>query len=181
MSVEMPNATTGELQWRLPLPSQEKPTDPAVADIDGVGCIGAVPLAPTGKVDRDALPEPDWPGRRTATKAGTGPNGAPGVTGATDSVERDLLAMWAGLLGRPGLRRDDDFFDRGGRWSTILRLLHQVRHRFGVGLGARQVYQAPTVAEFSRVVAGAVRAATGSHDLPDATAGRPRKGDGDDG
>ena len=148
---------------RSTLPSYMEPAAFAVID--------AVPLSPTGKVNRAALPEPDWPRRRAVatTPATVGP------------VESEVLAICADLLDRPDLRTEDDLFDRGARWPAVLRLCHRVRRRFGVDLTVRQVFGAPTVAELARVVAGAVDAAGGPEDLPDVTAGHPRRGDGDDG
>ncbi|HEX5495662.1 MAG TPA: amino acid adenylation domain-containing protein [Mycobacteriales bacterium] len=101
------------------------------------GVIDAVPLSPTGKVNRGALPEPGWPNRRAG--AARRPAGEP------DQVERELRALAAGPPG--------DDLAGGGRWSAALRLSHRARSRFGVGPGVWQVYQAPDVV----ALAGAVR------------------------
>jgi outer membrane protein assembly factor BamB len=66
------NAATGELKWRLPLPSQEKPTDPAVCDIDGDGrdecvfaiasnvyCVGAAADGKSGAIEW-SVPLPNY-------------------------------------------------------------------------------------------------------------------------
>jgi outer membrane protein assembly factor BamB len=66
------NAATGALRWRIPLPGNEQPTDPAVADIDSDGrdeciftiasnvyCIGESPDGKSGIVEW-TLPLPNY-------------------------------------------------------------------------------------------------------------------------
>lgn len=140
--------------------------------------IGAIPLSHTGKVDRRALPEPDWPGRGPGRRSGpTAPEELPDLPGLSTLV--DLCADLPDLpdqAGSRGVGRDG----RGGRWEPSLRLVHRARSALGVSLGVWSVYQAPTVAALSRVVADAVRAATepGEPGQPDpAIAGHPREED----
>ncbi|MBS0180675.1 MAG: amino acid adenylation domain-containing protein, partial [Nitrospira sp.] len=65
--------------------------------------LDQIPLSPNGKVDRTALPAPEWETQRTTAYA------AP----ATDT-ERRLAAIWAQVLGLAQVGRHDNFFELGG-------------------------------------------------------------------
>ena len=65
-----------------------------------VALVGDWPMTVNGKIDRARLPEPDETGYDY-----TPPDGA---------VETAVAGVWAELLGRGRVGRDDDFFDLGG-------------------------------------------------------------------
>ncbi|WP_231880607.1 hypothetical protein, partial [Alcanivorax sp. HI0083] len=58
--------------------------------------LEALPLTPAGKVDRKALPAPQW---QTASE---------GDAPQTDN-EQTLATIWQQLLGRETVSRDDNF------------------------------------------------------------------------
>ncbi|WP_214407993.1 non-ribosomal peptide synthetase, partial [Pseudonocardia lacus] len=126
-------ATVAEVEdWaRSALPAYMVPSATVVLD--------ALPMTPSGKVDRRALPEP----RHTAS--GRAP-GAP--------VEEILAGLVADLLGVPAVGADDDFFAAGGDSLLVTRLVGRVRAALDADLSIRQVFAAPTVAGMAAALAG---------------------------
>jgi phthiocerol/phenolphthiocerol synthesis type-I polyketide synthase E len=81
-----------------------------------------------------------------------------GPAGAADgpgSVLDEIIALWRSLLGAPVVEADSDFFALGGESFLFIRMVAQVRRRFGVSLDFAQFADAPTPA----AIAAQVRAA----------------------
>ncbi|GHH87453.1 hypothetical protein GCM10018793_63290 [Streptomyces sulfonofaciens] len=110
--------------------------------------LPALPLTASGKVDRAALPAPDFTGARSGSggpAAGTGP-----ATG-TEARLRDLVEE---VLGASGTGVHDDFFALGGDSLSGARLLARVNTAFGVRLDSRTLFDAPTAAGLAAAVDG---------------------------
>ncbi|RKG51193.1 amino acid adenylation domain-containing protein [Corallococcus sp. AB011P] len=108
--------------------------------------LPALPLTPTGKVDRQALPAPEL--ERSTSLEDTTPRTA---------TEQKLADLWAELLGGAvGLH--EDWFALGGHSLLAARLLARVREVFGVELPLRTLFEAPTVASLGARIDGGVRA-----------------------
>jgi amino acid adenylation domain-containing protein len=103
--------------------------------------LDAMPMTPTAKVDRGALPEPDWESLRDDRRA------APATP-----VERVLAAMWQDFLGVPEVGRHDDFFGLGGHSLLAARLLAAVRDFFSLDVPVLTLFEARTVAEFAEAL-----------------------------
>jgi amino acid adenylation domain-containing protein len=105
--------------------------------------LPALPLTPTAKVDRAALPAPTWdimPARA-------------GRVAPRNPVEATLAQIWADLLAAPEpVGVHDNLFALGGHSLTITRFVVRVADSYGVSLPVHQVYNAPTVAELAEVV-----------------------------
>ncbi|MFY1685021.1 amino acid adenylation domain-containing protein [Micromonospora sp. WMMD730] len=99
--------------------------------------LDALPLTPTGKVDRAALPEPDLDG------AVTGP-------AARTPAERLLCDLFAELLGVPEVGIDGSFFGLGGDSIMSIQLVSRAR-RAGLHLKPKDVYQQRTVRALAAV------------------------------
>jgi amino acid adenylation domain-containing protein len=120
-----------------------------------------LPLTPSGKVDRRALPEPDV----TASAATRVPPRTP--------AEELVAAIWERVLDvRPGVH--DNFFDLGGHSLRATQVVSRIREAFGIDLPLRALFEEPTVAGLA---ARAVSArAGGSAALPPLVP-MPRDGD----
>jgi pristinamycin I synthase-3/4 len=126
--------------------------------------LDALPLTPNGKVDRRALPDPE------PVRLGAGAGMAPPRT----ATEREMAALWAGLLRVETVYATDNFFDLGGHSLLATQLVTRVREGFRVGLPLQRIFEAPTLAALSALV-DAERAAGGAAPL----AGVPAEGAAD--
>ncbi|MEA2693842.1 MAG: hypothetical protein QOJ16_3229, partial [Acidobacteriota bacterium] len=103
--------------------------------------LDALPLTPTGKLDRQALPAPD----------ASRPDLEVGFAAPEDAFEQRLAAIWSEVLGRERIGRHDNFFELGG--DSILSLQISSRaHRAGLQLSPKQIFEHPTIAELAVAV-----------------------------
>ncbi|MEU8820498.1 amino acid adenylation domain-containing protein [Actinoplanes sp. NPDC048796] len=108
--------------------------------------LDELPQTPNGKLDRNALPEPDLSGG--------------GAEEAPRTPQEEMLAgVFAEVLGVPGVGRRDDFFALGGHSLLAARVASRARTLFGADLSLRDVFDAPTVAGLA-ARAGTVRPAS---------------------
>ncbi len=98
--------------------------------------LEALPLTPSGKLDRGALPAPE---------AEPGDAYVPPRT----PTEEALAAVWAEVLGVERVGAADDFFALGGHSLLATRLVARVRDALGTEPAVRAVFEAPTVAELA--------------------------------
>jgi len=89
-----------------------------------------LPLTPSGKIDRSALPSPD-----TAA-----PNSASTFVAPRTMVEEKVAEIWAELLGLEQVGVHDHFFDLGGHSLLATRVISRVREVFQVELPLRLIF-----------------------------------------
>ncbi|WP_084514267.1 non-ribosomal peptide synthetase [Nocardia acidivorans] len=92
-----------------------------------------LPVTPSGKLDRKALPAPDF--------AATAPSRAP----QTD-LEQQVAQVFGAVLGTEIHGAEDNFFEVGGNSLLATRLTAALHTEFGVELPVRAIFEAPTVA-----------------------------------
>jgi len=101
-----------------------------------------LPLTPTGKVDRKALPDPDN-GRPELDTAYVAPSTA---------VEKALAEIWSEVLSVDRVGVHDSFFDLGGHSLAATRVISQVIKKFKLELPLQALFQAPTIAEVAAII-----------------------------
>ncbi|MFF3350240.1 amino acid adenylation domain-containing protein [Streptomyces sp. NPDC002779] len=95
-----------------------------------------IPLTPSGKLDRAALPAPPPPPRATAVPL--------------DPREEMLSWLFAETLGVPAPDPGASFFDLGGDSLLATRLIGRVRAMTGAALSVRALFEAPSVTALAR-------------------------------
>ncbi len=98
--------------------------------------LDALPLTPSGKVDRTALPAPSTHDREART----------GSSEVGSIIEAQIAEVWCDLLQVGQVGRSENFFAAGGTSLTALQLLHRIKTRFGVAITVRQFFDTPTIA-----------------------------------
>jgi amino acid adenylation domain-containing protein len=107
--------------------------------------LEALPLTPSGKVDRRAL------SRQALEPALAAAGEEREYTGPRDEIERILVALWAELLGRERVGIHDKFFELGGDSILAIRLVVRAQ-KAGVRFSPRQLFQHQTIAALTPVV-----------------------------
>ncbi|MEM7538892.1 MAG: condensation domain-containing protein, partial [Chloroflexota bacterium] len=103
--------------------------------------LDALPLTPTGKLDRKALPTPDM----------SHLSGTTFVTPRT-TTEESMVAIWCDVLGLSQVGIDDDFFHLGGHSLLATQVISRIRVAFGVELPLRTLFVTPILSDLSAVV-----------------------------
>jgi amino acid adenylation domain len=102
--------------------------------------LDSLPLLPSGKVDRNALPEGSRPARERAFVAPRTP------------TEEALARVFGEVLGLPAVGVEDDFFDLGGHSLRATQVVSRLRVAFGVDVRLRSLFEHPTVEGLAGVV-----------------------------
>ncbi|QEV21850.1 non-ribosomal peptide synthetase [Streptomyces alboniger] len=109
-----------------------------------------IPLNANGKVDRAALTD-----LLLITEDDTGGHGERPEAELTPT-QRRIAAIWSELLGRDGIRAEDDFFDLGGHSLLTFRLVFRLREEFEVEVPIRGPFDASTLGALAALVDGLV-------------------------
>ena len=108
-----------------------------------VVALPALPLTPNAKVDRAALPAPQW----------GAPASAADRVQPRNPVEATLARIWSDLLATEApVGVHDNLFALGGHSLTATRFVARVADTYGVSLPVHHVFAGPTIAELAEVV-----------------------------
>jgi amino acid adenylation domain-containing protein/thioester reductase-like protein len=105
--------------------------------------VKQLPVAPSGKLDRKAVPE-----------AGTA---EPSAGGDDRPVPQGMAQLWSQILGVEYVRPHDDFFELGGNSLLAMEMLARTRVIFGIGVSqirdlTRSLLRQPMLAAFAEAV-----------------------------
>ncbi len=124
-----PAATRAALAERLP----------AYMVPAAVVALDALPLTVNGKLDKRALPAPEYR-EVDRYRAPTGP------------IEQTLAGLYAQILGVERVGVDDSFFDLGGHSLLAMRLVARVQAELGVEVPVQTIFDEPTVARLAQKI-----------------------------
>ncbi|WP_273736627.1 phosphopantetheine-binding protein, partial [Mycolicibacterium septicum] len=101
--------------------------------------LESLPLTVNGKLDRRALPAPDYVDGQE-------------YRAPTTLTEEILAGIYGDVLGLEQVGIDDSFFDLGGDSLSAMRLIAAVNASLDAGLPVRTVFDAPTVSALAQQV-----------------------------
>jgi nonribosomal peptide synthetase DhbF len=116
--------------------------------------IDSLPLTPSGKLDRRALPAPE---REAASR----------YVAPRTPTERVLTELWADVFGLARVGIHDNFFALGGHSLTVTQLASRIREQFTVDLPIDTLFQVSTIAGLAERIDAA-------HDAPAPLVALPR-------
>ncbi len=103
--------------------------------------IDALPLTVNGKLDRRALPAPEF-------------HDTESYRAPVTAVEEILAGIYARMVGVERVGLDDSFFDLGGDSLSAMRLVAAVNTGLNAGLSVRTLFEAPSVAQLAARIGG---------------------------
>jgi acyl-coenzyme A synthetase/AMP-(fatty) acid ligase/acyl carrier protein len=104
--------------------------------------LEAFPRTPSGKVDQQALPEPDI----------EMPNADASIAQGRTPVEKKLVKIWTDVLGIDAVGIDQNFFDVGGHSLHAMSMISRATEIFKVEISLREFFELPTVAHMAEMI-----------------------------
>jgi amino acid adenylation domain-containing protein len=102
--------------------------------------LKTLPLSSNGKIDRHALPAPDFPNEEKAADA------------PRTRCEELLAAIWRRVLGVPYIGIHANFFEIGGDSLSALRIVNQIRDSLEEQVSPVVIFEAPTIADLAELL-----------------------------
>ncbi len=104
--------------------------------------LSSLPLTPSGKINRLALPIPDVNSSELSTN----------FVAPSDELERKLIEIWQQILGIELISIHDNFFALGGHSLLAVKLFWQIEQIFGKQLPLATLFQSGTVQELAEII-----------------------------
>ncbi|PHM53531.1 non-ribosomal peptide synthetase [Xenorhabdus hominickii] len=95
--------------------------------------IEAIPLTLNGKVDRQALPEPNWGNKDD-------------YVAPRNTLETQLCTIWQAVLELERVGIEDNFFRIGGNSLTAIKLIAAIRRTLSTDISLAQLFELKTIA-----------------------------------
>lgn len=111
--------------------------------------IAAMPLSPSGKIDRKALPDMELKGNRQS------------VDPPATETERQIAAIWKEAIGVNGIDRRDHFFELGGHSLLAMHVIAEIEQRMKV-----RIPVAALMLDSLQQIAAAIEGEDGSANAP---------------
>ncbi|WP_041814810.1 non-ribosomal peptide synthetase [Rhodococcus erythropolis] len=99
--------------------------------------LNEFPLNASGKLDRKALPAPEFVSKTVEYREPATP------------TEAGVVAIFADLLGQDRVGADDGFFELGGNSLLATRVVARINAEHGISIDMRNFFDAPTAAELA--------------------------------
>jgi len=99
-----------------------------------------LPLSANGKLDRNALPAPDWHGHKE-------------ILAPRNATEQALAAIWRDVLKLDRISVNDNFFALGGDSLSATRAIARVQRELEITIPLRTMFETTTLGEFADRVA----------------------------
>jgi natural product biosynthesis luciferase-like monooxygenase protein/amino acid adenylation domain-containing protein len=100
--------------------------------------LDKMPLTPSGKIDRKALPHPD-------SKLPYQPD----TREARTLTEEMLAATWSDILGVKQVQREDNFFKLGGHSLVVTRVFSRMEQLVGFEIPVRSIFEFPVLKDLA--------------------------------
>ncbi|MEU8527604.1 amino acid adenylation domain-containing protein [Streptomyces sp. NPDC048629] len=104
--------------------------------------LADLPLAPNGKLDRAALPEPE-----------IGRSEADASVATVGAVEELLAGIWTRVLGIDRVGAEDNFFELGGHSLLATQVVSRIRNVLGAEIPLSALFDQPTVRGLAATIA----------------------------
>ena len=101
-----------------------------------IAVLDVLPIGPAGKVDRQALPEPEIL------------QDAKGYEAPLGEAEEAIAKVWCGVIGLARVGRNDNFFELGGDSILSLQIVARLRLA-GWKVSPKQIFERQTVAQLA--------------------------------
>jgi surfactin family lipopeptide synthetase A len=105
--------------------------------------LEAFPLTPSGKVDRKALPKPDFQPAASAV-----------MVPPRDELEAALVEIWQEILQTNAIGVTDNFFELGGHSLMAVRLMSEIQKFTGVDIPLTALFQGATIEHLAGIIRG---------------------------
>lgn len=102
--------------------------------------LAQMPMTPGGKLNRAALPVPDYSIQGNNQRA------------PQSEREQQLLALWQEVLDQQAIAMDDNFFAIGGHSLLAAQLVARIRLTLNLELPLRSLFEAPTIAQLATLL-----------------------------